>query len=161
MTQVATQEVDYCIVGAGVAGSVLAHRLMEDPGVTVALLEAGPRDWHPWIHIPATCLWLQSDARFNWLNQSEPVPEAKRRRFKISQGKVPGGSGSINGMLHVRGQMADFDTWAQSGCRSWSYEDVLPFFIKAENYDGAGEPTLRGRAGPLAVSYQTSSRCIR
>jgi len=146
------EEVDYCIVGAGVAGCVVANRLTEDANTSVALLEAGPRDWHPWIHIPATCLWLQSDARFNWLYESEPVPESGGRRFRISQGRVLGGSGSINGMLHVRGQAADFDSWAQSGCRGWSHDEVLPFFAKAESYDGAGDAPLRGRDGPLAVS---------
>ncbi|MDI6028797.1 GMC family oxidoreductase N-terminal domain-containing protein [Corticibacterium sp. UT-5YL-CI-8] len=143
---------DYCVVGAGPAGCVVASRLTESGAHKVVLLEAGPRDWHPYIHIPATCLFLQSDKRFNWLYQSEPEFGTTDRVFKLSQGRVLGGSSSINGMLHVRGQAEDFNQWAQAGCRGWSYEDVIPYFRKAETYNGRDETGLRGRSGPHAVS---------
>ena len=145
------EQFDFCIIGGGTAGCVLANRLSENGRHRVVLLEAGPRDWHPFIHIPATCLFLQSNPTFNWLLQSEPEHNANGRRFKLSQGKGLGGSSSINGMLHVRGAPADFDIWAQSGCTGWSYDDVLPFYRKAESYQG-GEDHEHGRDGPHSVS---------
>lgn len=146
-------ECDYLIIGAGPAGCVLAHRLTEDPDIRVILAEAGPRDWHPYIHIPATCFFLQQDTRFNWRYQGQPVPQLNGRVITYSQGKVLGGSGSINGMLHVRGQPAEYDLWAQQGCKGWSYDDVLPYFIKAEGF-ADGNPAWRGSKGPLGVSRQ-------
>ena len=143
--------VDYCVIGAGPAGCVVASRLSEEAAHSILLLEAGPRDWHPYIHIPATCLYLQGDKRFNWLYQSEPEPHSNNRVYKLSQGKVLGGSSSINGMLHVRGQRADFEYWAQSGCMGWGYEDVLPYFKKAKSFTG-GDEAVRGREGPHPVS---------
>lgn len=146
-------ECDYLIIGAGPAGCVLANRMTEDPDVKVILAEAGPRDWHPYIHIPATCFFLQQDTRFNWRYQSQPVPELNGRTITYSQGKVLGGSGSINGMLHVRGQRAEYDLWAEQGCKGWSYDEVLPYFKKAEGFAG-GDPEWRGADGPLGVSRQ-------
>jgi choline dehydrogenase len=144
---------DYLIIGAGSAGCVLANRLSAAPDIRVVLAEAGPRDWHPYIHIPATCLLLQKDARFNWMFMSEPEPNLGGRRVKYSQGRVLGGSSSINGMLHVRGQPAEYDRWAENGCMGWSYADVLPYFRKSEDFeDGASD--WRGAGGPLAVSRQ-------
>jgi choline dehydrogenase len=144
---------DYLIIGAGPAGCVLANRLSADPAIRVVLVEAGPRDWHPYIHIPATCLFLQQDARFNWMFMSEPEPNLGGRRIKYSQGRVLGGSSSINGMLHVRGQPAEYDRWAAEGCTGWGYADVLPYFRKSEDFeDGASD--WRGAGGPLAVSRQ-------
>jgi choline dehydrogenase len=144
---------DYVIVGAGPAGCVLAHRLSADPAVRVVLVEAGPKDWHPYIHIPATCLFLQQDARFNWMFHSEAEPKLGGRRIKYSQGKVLGGSSSINGMLHVRGQPSEYDRWSRNGCTGWSYREVLPYFRRSEDFqDGASE--WRGSGGPLAVSRQ-------
>ena len=127
-----TETVDYCIVGAGPAGCVLASRLSEDGQSSVMLLEAGPRDSHPFIHIPAAFIFVYNNARYNWRYQSEPEPTLNNRSLVITQGKVLGGSSSINGMLHVRGQKEEFDDWAQSGCTGWSYDELLPYFRKAE-----------------------------
>jgi choline dehydrogenase len=145
---------DYCIVGAGPAGCVLANRLSEDGRSRVVLLEAGPRDWHPYLHIPATCLLLYRDQRFNWHYRSEPEPTLNDLPHTISQGKVLGGSSSINGMLHVRGDPGDFDSWSQMGCDGWGYTELLPYFCKAERYEGelANKPDLRGRDGFHIVS---------
>jgi choline dehydrogenase len=141
-------EVDYCIVGGGSAGCVVAARLSEDARNAVLMLEAGPRDWHPFIHIPATCLNLQQDARFNWLDQTEPQAHADGRSLKISQGRVLGGSGSINGMLHVRVQRSDADGWKTQG---WRYDELLPFLSNAEDFEGESAYS-RGRGGPQPVS---------
>ncbi|MFQ5567704.1 MAG: GMC family oxidoreductase N-terminal domain-containing protein, partial [Paracoccaceae bacterium] len=106
---------DYVIVGAGSAGSVLAARLSEDPGVTVALLEAGPRDWHPFIHIPAGFIKTFHDPRVNWCYSMEPSEWTGGRRIFAPRGKTLGGSSAINGHIYNRGQRMDFDTWAQRG----------------------------------------------
>ncbi len=148
-------EADYIIVGAGSAGCVLADRLSED-GARVLLLEAGPRDLHPMIHVPAGILKLLHNPRVNWNYASEPEPGTGNRRIHWPRGRVLGGSSSINGMLYVRGNPADYDGWAQMGCRGWSWEEVLPFFRKSENYRGGGDPAYRGRGGPLEVEdYRT------
>ena len=144
----------YIVVGAGSAGCVLADRLSED-GSEVLLLEAGPPDWHPMIHIPAGVLKLLADARVNWNFSSEPEEGTAGRRIHWPRGRVLGGSSAINGMLYVRGNAADYDTWAQMGCRGWSYEEVLPFFRKSERF-GDGDGAYRGRDGPLSVEpYRT------
>lgn len=142
-----TMDADYCIVGGGAAGCVLAARLSEDPSVKVLLIEAGPRDWHPFIHIPATCLFLQHDERFNWLDSTVPQAFLDGRKVKVPQGRVIGGSGSINGMIHIRPQPADLDGWATRG---WRYDELLPLMVGSETYAGTGE--LRGRNGPLPVT---------
>jgi choline dehydrogenase len=148
-------EADFAIVGAGSAGCVLADRLSEN-GARVVLLEAGPRDLHPMIHIPAGVLHLLHNRRVNWNFASEPEPGSGGRAIHWPRGRVLGGSSSINGMLYVRGHASDYDTWAQQGCRGWSYEEVLPFFKKAESYAGGGDNDYRGRSGPLAVEdYRT------
>jgi choline dehydrogenase len=149
--------VDYCIVGAGPAGCVLASRLSENGKSTVMLLEAGPRDSHPFIHIPAAFIFVYNNARYNWQYQSEAEPTLNNRSLTITQGRVLGGSSSINGMLHVRGQREEFDDWARSGCTGWSYEELLPYFRKAERYRGKGfsDPALRGSEGPYVVSDST------
>lgn len=140
-------EADYVIVGGGAAGCVVAARLSEDPKVRVLLLEAGPRDWHPWIHVPAACLFLQHDARFNWLDASEPQSTLDGRRVKIPQGKMLGGSGSLNGMLHVRPQPEDIADW---NTRGWDWETLEPILAKAESYAPGGPG--RGQQGILTVS---------
>ena len=145
---------DYVIVGAGSAGCVLADRL-SDGGARVALLEAGPPDRHPLIHIPAGVRDLLYNAKVNWNYATEPEAVSGNRAIHWPRGRVLGGSSSINGMLYVRGNAADYDGWAQLGCRGWSYDDVLPFFRKSERYAG-GDDEYRGRDGPLAVEdYRT------
>jgi choline dehydrogenase len=150
----AEDEADYVIVGAGSAGCVLANRLSAD-GCRVVLLEAGPTDWHPMIHIPAGVLKLLYNPRVNWMYKSEPEPATGNREIHWPRGRVLGGSSSINGMLFVRGNAADYDGWAQAGCRGWSYEDVLPYFKSVERY-APGDSTHRGKTGPLLIEdYRT------
>ena len=147
-------EADYVIVGAGSAGCVLANRLSAD-GARVILLEAGPRDLHPMIHIPAGVLKLLHNPLVNWNYASEPDAGTGNRAIHWPRGRVLGGSSSINGMLFVRGNPADFDNWAQLGCRGWSYEDCLPHFKSMERY-APGDDRFRGKEGPLLIEdYRT------
>jgi choline dehydrogenase len=143
---------DYIIVGAGSAGCVLANRLSEDPNSSVCVLEAGPRDWHPYIHIPAGFIKLFYSDRLNWRYTQEPGPWTAGRRIVAPRGKTLGGSSAINGMVFNRGQPLDFDTWAQLGNRGWGYADVLPYFKRLERRVGNGDDTLRGKEGPLTVT---------
>lgn len=143
---------DYVIVGAGSAGCVLAARLSEDPGVSVCVLEAGPTDWHPYIHVPAGFIKTFYDRRVNWLYSQEPGPYTNGRRIVAPRGKTLGGSSSINGMVFNRGQPLDFDTWAQLGNRGWGYADVLPYFKRLERRVGEADPDYRGTEGPLTVT---------
>src|SRR6266853_648070 len=146
---------DYVVVGAGSAGCVVASRLSE-AGASVILLEAGPSDWHPMIHIPAGIRSLIRNPLVNWNYTTEPEKGTGERRMEWPRGRVMGGSSSINGMLYVRGAPADFDGWAQMGCRGWSYDDVLPYFKKSEHYVQGGDPEVRGQGGPLKVEdYRT------
>jgi choline dehydrogenase len=147
-------DTDYLVIGAGSAGCVVASRLSET-GARVTLLEAGPRDWHPWVHVPAGVLKLLRNPRVNWNYATEPEAGSGGRSLHWPRGRVLGGSSSINGMLYVRGNPADFDGWAQMGCRGWSYDDVLPYFRKSEHY-GPGDPAFRGKGGVLRVEdYRT------
>ncbi|MGE0853521.1 MAG: GMC family oxidoreductase [Hyphomicrobiaceae bacterium] len=143
---------DYVIVGAGSAGSVLANRLTADGVTSVCVLEAGPRDWHPYIHIPAGFIKTYHDPRVNWLYSMEPSAWTGGRRILAPRGKTLGGSSSINGHIYNRGQPMDFDTWAQLGNRGWGYADVLPYFRRMERRIGDGDPTFRGRDGDLTVT---------
>ena len=142
--------IDYVIVGAGSAGCVLANRLTED-GARVVLLEAGPKDRNPMIHIPAGVRTLLFHPVVNWNYSSEPEPGSGGRRIHWPRGKVLGGSSSINGMQYVRGNPTDYDGWAQRGCVGWSYDEVLPYFRKSEDFRERGDADYRGRGGVLAV----------
>jgi choline dehydrogenase len=144
---------DYIVVGAGSAGCVLANRLTADGRSTVLLLEAGPRDTDPWIHIPLGYGKLFKKPAVNWSYQSEPEPQLNGRRIFTPRGKVLGGSSSINGLVYTRGQPEDFDDWETPG---WSFGELLPYFRKSEDQTGQGLRTdaLHGRGGPLTVSDQ-------
>jgi choline dehydrogenase len=144
-------EFDYVIVGAGSAGCVLANRLSADPSIRVALLEAGGRDWYPWIHIPVGYFKTMNNPSWDWCLKTEPDPGLNGRSIRWPRGKVLGGSSSINGLLYVRGQPNDYDVWAQMGNRGWSWSDVEPYFRKAECGVDTDDDVL-GADGPLAVS---------
>ena len=146
-----TVEFDYVIVGAGSAGCVLANRLSADGKNSVLLLEAGPKDSNLWIHVPLGYAKLFKDKSVNWMYQTEPEPGLGGRQVFQPRGKVLGGSSSINGLLYVRGQHEDYDRWRQHGNAGWGYEDVLPYFKKAENQQ-RGADTYHGVDGPLPVS---------
>jgi len=146
-----TDSFDYVVVGAGSAGCVLADRLTASGRHRVLLLEAGGHDRHIWIHIPLGYGKLFSNSKVNWLYSSEPEAELNNRQIIQPRGKVLGGSSSINGLLYIRGQPADFDHWRQLGNSGWSFEDVLPYFRRAED-QARGEDALHGVGGPLAVS---------
>jgi choline dehydrogenase len=146
-----TPEFDYIIVGAGSAGCVLANRLSADGKHSVLLLEAGPKDSNLWIHVPLGYGKLFKDKTVNWMYQTEPEPGLDGRTIFQPRGKVLGGSSSINGLLYVRGQHEDYDRWRQHGNGGWGYDDVLPYFKKAEN-QARGADEFHGVGGPLPVS---------
>ncbi|MDJ0641009.1 MAG: choline dehydrogenase [Paracoccaceae bacterium] len=153
-------EFDYVIIGAGSAGCVLANRLSDGGKFQVALLEAGGRDSSPWIHVPVGYFKTMGNPKTDWGYMTEPDPGLNGRVIKWPRGKVLGGSSSINGLLYVRGQAADYDHWRQLGNAGWGWEDVLPLFKRSESYAG-GSPEIRGRHGPLSVSDSAVSRdCV-
>jgi choline dehydrogenase len=141
---------DFIVIGAGSAGCVLANRLSEDPANKVLLLEAGGRDSNPWIHLPIGYYRTISDERIGWGYQTEPEPALNGRRIAWPRGKVLGGSSSINGLVYIRGQKEDFDHWRQLGNPGWSYDDVLPYFRRAED-QARGPDEYHGAGGPLSV----------
>ncbi|QQO20003.1 GMC family oxidoreductase N-terminal domain-containing protein [Bradyrhizobium diazoefficiens] len=143
---------DYVIIGAGSAGCVLTSRLSEDPNTSVCVLEAGPSDWHPYIHLPAGFIKTFHMKSINWAYQQEVGPWTGGRSIYAPRGKTLGGSSSINGHIYNRGQRMDFDTWAQMGNRGWGYADVLPYFRRLEKRVGEGEDIYRGREGKLTVT---------
>ena len=142
------QTYDYIVVGAGSAGAAVANRLSADPRNKVLLLEAS-RTSHPWSFIPIGMARLITNPAANWLYSSAPEASTNGRRLPVPRGKLLGGSSSINGMVFVRGQPQDFDTWAQMGNRGWSYTEILPFFKRMESYAGVriGFGQYPGQAG--------------
>lgn len=152
-------ETDYLVVGAGSAGCAVASRLSEDPGVTVTLLEAGPWDWNPWIHIPVGYFKTMNNPAVDWCYRTEPDPGLNGRQLDWPRGRVMGGSSSLNGLLYVRGQPQDYDRWAQMGFAGWSWDDVLPLFKRAEHQE-RGADEFHGANGPLTVSDMRISRPI-
>lgn len=144
---------DYVVVGAGTAGCVLASRLSEDPAARVALIEAGPPDRNPLIHIPATVGAAISMKSINWRFMTEPQASLAGRRIPIPRGHVVGGSGSINGMVYFRGHPTDFDDWSAAGNPGWSYREVLPYFLRSENNDAYPNSPYHGQGGPMNVTF--------
>lgn len=141
---------DYVIVGAGTAGCVLANRLSANPDVSVLLLEAGGKDNYFWINIPVGYLYTINNPRTDWCYKIEPDPGLNGRTIDYARGKVLGGCSSINAMIYMRGQKSDYDHWAELGNRGWSWDDVLPVFIRCEDYEhGADE--FHGSGGELRV----------
>ncbi len=149
-------EFDFVIVGGGSAGCVLANRLSADPHFTACLLEAGGEDRNPLIHIPAGYVKTMVDPAINWMFDTSPHEKTGNRAIPVPRGKVLGGSSAINGMLYVRGQAADYDTWGQMGCRGWSFSDVLPYFKRSENRE-QGADDYHGTGGPLNVTMPTET----
>ncbi|MGH8432161.1 MAG: GMC family oxidoreductase, partial [Solimonas sp.] len=147
-----SDDFDYVIVGGGAAGAILASRLSEDGQSTVCVLEAGPADWHPFLHIPAGFIKVLFNPDFTWQFSSEPNPLTNNRRIPLPQGRTLGGSTSINGLVYNRGQREDYDEWAALGNRGWGYAQVLPYFKRNERRTGSGDDTYRGRVGPMPVS---------
>ena len=141
---------DYIVVGAGSAGAVLAARLSENPRTQVLLIEAGRRS-HPYSRFPVSFGLLIDNPAANWRYESEPEPGTANRKIPVPRGKVLGGSSAINGLVWVRGQTLDYDTWAQMGARGWSWQDVAPLFTRIECYENGGA-NGRGTGGPLRVS---------
>jgi choline dehydrogenase len=146
------EEFDYVIVGAGTAGSIVAARLADNPAVTVCVLEAGASDLRPTVQVPFGFSRTLTHSAIIWPFTTEPTENTGGRRIAVTQGRVVGGSGSINGMIYVRGQPADYDHWAQLGNRGWGYADVLPYFARTERRIGGGEEGVRGRSGPIPVT---------
>jgi choline dehydrogenase len=142
---------DYIVVGGGTSGCVLANRLSADPATRVLLLEAGPRDTSPWIHIPGGIFKLIHNPAWDWCYRTAPEAELAGREIQWPRGKALGGSSSINGMIYIRGQAEDFDHWRQRGNRGWAYPDVLPYFRRSED-QGRGGDAFHGAGGPIAVS---------
>jgi choline dehydrogenase len=144
-------DTDFIVIGAGSAGCAVAGRLAEIPGASVTLLEAGGRDSSPWLHIPVGYAKTMYHPVISWGFSTEPEPELHGRRIPWPRGRVIGGTSAINGLVYLRGQVEDFNHWRQLGCVGWGFEDVLPFFRKAEDNE-RGADDIHGAGGPLGVS---------
>ncbi len=142
---------DYVVVGGGSAGCVLASRLSEDKSMSVCLLEAGPSDWHPAIHVPMGLLWMMRSPGMNWNLSTRPEAALAGRQLFWPRGKTLGGSSSSNAMCYIRGHARDYDEWASLGCKGWSFKDVLPYFKRSENQE-RGADEFHGTGGPLNVA---------
>ena len=142
---------DFVVVGTGTAGATIVNRLSADGRHRVCALEAGGRDWHPFLHIPAGFMKTLTNPTVNWLYEAEPSEGTAGRRIGHPRGKTFGGSSSINGHVYNRGQRMDFDTWAQRGNRGWGYADVLPYFRRSERRIGPGDDRFRGRDGEFVI----------
>jgi len=145
------QKYHYVIVGAGSAGCVLANRLSADPTTRVLLIEAGGRGLNPWIHVPVGYFKVMHDPDYDWCYKTEPDPGLNNRAIDWPRGKVLGGSSAINGLLYVRGQPQDYDHWRQLGNAGWTWDEVLPYFMRAEDQERGSDP-YHGTGGPLSVS---------
>lgn len=156
MSQAPLDAYDYLFVGAGPAGCLLANRLSADPGVSVLLVEAGGRDNYPWIHIPVGYLYCIGNPRTDWCYSTEADPGLHGRSLKYPRGRVLGGSSSINGMIYMRGQAADYDSWAAAGNAGWAWRDVLPLFKRSEHHF-AGASQWHGGDGEWRVERQRLS----
>jgi choline dehydrogenase len=152
----AAETFDFIVTGAGSAGCAVAGRLSESGKYRVLLLEAGGPDRNPWIHIPLGYTKTYTDPRVNWMFETEPEAQLNGRTLYQPRGKVLGGTSSINGMVYMRGTPSDYDNWRQRGCEGWDWENVLPFFKKAENQE-RGADEFHGTGGPLNVSNPVRS----
>ncbi|WP_150522936.1 GMC family oxidoreductase [Roseibium sediminis] len=150
---------DYIVVGGGSAGCVLANRLSRDPKNTVVLLEAGPRDWNPWIHVPVGYFKTMHNPSVDWCYRTDKDKGLNGRAIDWPRGKVLGGSSSLNGLLYVRGQKEDYDRWRQMGNEGWGWDDVLPLFKRSENQE-RGADAFHGNQGELSVSNMRLQRPI-
>ncbi|MGE3245458.1 MAG: GMC family oxidoreductase [Beijerinckiaceae bacterium] len=146
---------DYIVVGGGSAGCAVANRLSADPAAQVLLVEAGARDWNPLLRVPLMATFFMRKKYHNWAYLTEPEPNLNNRQIPWPRGKVLGGSSQLNGMVYIRGNRGDYDHWAQLGLRDWSYEKVLPFFRKSENFLDetiANRAEYHGQGGELPVT---------
>ena len=148
---------DYIIVGAGAAGCIVANRLTASGKHRVLLLEAGPRDSNPWVRVPAGISRLLAMPQYLWPNPTTPTPEFGGRSIPLIQGKMLGGSTSVNGMMYVRGQAEDYDHWSELGCKGWSWNEVLPYFKKSECLEEGGSDEHHGRSGEMKLSWMTDN----
>ena len=154
LRSVGALDADIVIIGGGSAGSVLASRLSENPGLVIVLIEAGGEPQGLWFDMPAGVAKLLGNPKNDWCHLTEPDPSINGRRLFWNAGKVLGGSSSMNGMVYMRGQRSDFSLWEAQGCDGWSYADLLPYFLRSQAGEGPFESQFHGSHGPLRVGHQ-------